>query len=87
MRGELTPCRVCRQEVNCKAPDAKFGFTTNGFGFNFSGVVGQTIVVDGSTNLVDWTPIFTNAASTNAIYFSDPYSTNYSGRFYRARLQ
>ena len=44
-----------------------FGFTTNlanqsGFGFNISGTVGQTIVVDGSTNLVNWTPLYTNPA-------------------------
>jgi len=66
-----------------------FGFTTNqsGFGFNLSGAFGQTIVVDSSTNLLNWTPLYTNTAGTNAAYFIDPNSTNYVGRFYRARLQ
>ena len=63
-----------------------FGFATNQFGFNISGAFGQTIVVDGSTNLVDWTPLFTNTAGNNPFYFFDPASTNLPGRFYRARL-
>ena len=73
------------------ASGTNFGFTTNlanqsGFGFNVSGTVGQTIVVDGSTNLVDWTPLYTNLANGIPAYFFDPASTNYPGRFYRLRL-
>jgi len=66
-----------------------FGFTTNqpGFGFNFSGVAGQTIVIDASTDLTTWTPLFTNSATgTNAVSFSDPVSSNFPARYYRARL-
>ena len=33
--------------------DGSFGFQTNQFGFNVSGAFGQTLVVDGSTNLLD----------------------------------
>jgi hypothetical protein len=71
------------------ASGASFGFTTNGsgFGFNLSGVAGQTIVVEGSTNLVDWTALFTNIAGANLMYFLDPNSTNHPHCFYRARLQ
>ena len=66
--------------------DASFGFLTNYFGFNLSGAVGQTIVVDGSTDLVDWTPLFTNTVGSSPFYFFDPAWTNYPSRFYRARL-
>jgi hypothetical protein len=66
--------------------DASFGFQTNHFGFNVSGAVGQTIVVDGSTDLVGWTPLFTNTVVSSPFYFFDPASTNYPSRFYRARL-
>ena len=66
--------------------DASFGFQTNHFGFNLSGAVGQTIVVDGSTDLVGWTPLFTNIVLSSPFYFFDPASTNYPSRFYRARL-
>ena len=68
------------------ASGASLGFVSNQFGFNFSGAVGQMIVIDGSTNLVDWTPLITNTAGGTPIYFFDPTSTNFSGRFYRARL-
>ena len=65
---------------------AGFGFLTNQFGFNISGAFGQTIVVDGSTDLVNWIPLITNTAGNNPIYFFDPASTNFVWRFYRARL-
>jgi hypothetical protein len=66
---------------------AGFGFAGNGFGFNLAGTNGQTIVVDASTDLVDWIPLFTNyATSTNTFYYSDPGWTNFLSRFYRARL-
>jgi sugar lactone lactonase YvrE len=67
------------------AGGAQFGFLTNRFGFNLSSPTGQTVVVDGSTNLVTWTPLYTNTAGGNPIYFYDPASTNFPRRFYRAR--
>jgi hypothetical protein len=66
--------------------DGSFGFRSNQFGFNLSGVVGQAIVVDGSTDLVGWAPLFTNTVVGNPFYFFDPGWTNYPQRFYRARL-
>ncbi len=68
------------------ASGTNFGFVANQFGFNISGAFGQTIVVDGSTNLVDWMPLFTNTAGNNPFYFFDPSATNLAWRFYRARL-
>jgi hypothetical protein len=70
------------------ASGTNFGFTTNqsGFGFSLNGAFGQTIVVDGSTNLLNWTPLFTNTAGGIPFYFFDPTTTNFPGRFYRARL-
>jgi len=64
---------------------AGFGFLTNRFGFNLSSPTGQTVIVDGSTNLVNWTPLYTNTAGGDPIYFFDPASTNFHRRFYRAR--
>ena len=57
------------------------------FGFSLSGVKGQTMVVEGSTNGLDWTPLYTNSATGIPFYFSDPESTKFPARFYRARLQ
>ena len=68
------------------AGDAWFGFAANQFGFNFSGAFGQTVVVDGSTDLVNWTPIRTNTVGGGAVYFCDPGWTNFGWRFYRVRL-
>ena len=61
--------------------------TGPGANFNFSGLAGQTIVIDASTNLTTWTPLFTNSTTgTNAVPFTDPAATNLPARYYRARL-
>ena len=67
--------------------DGGMGLSTNGFGFDLSAVSGQTVVVEGSTNLVNWTPLRTNVMGDSPVHFSDPTSTNYPGRFYRLRSQ
>ncbi len=67
--------------------DGYFGFLTNQFGFNVAGVAGQTVVIETSTNLVNWRALVTNVLGAGPVYFSDPDSTNVPACFYRARLQ
>jgi uncharacterized delta-60 repeat protein len=63
------------------------GFQAGRFGFNLSGVAGQTAIIEASTNLLNWTALATNAIGAGPLYFSDPASPNFPWRFYRARLQ
>jgi sugar lactone lactonase YvrE len=67
--------------------DSDFGIVSNQFSFDVSGVVGQGIIIDGSSDLANWIPLFTNTASATPLFFSDPAWTNFPARFYRARLQ
>jgi alpha-L-arabinofuranosidase len=69
------------------AADASFGFLAGQFGFDLSAAARQTVVVDGSTDLVNWTPLYTNAPGAGTFYFRDPLSSNLPWRFYRARSQ
>jgi hypothetical protein len=43
------------------------------------------VVVDFSSDLVSWLPIWTNTFMVGALQFSDPDSGVYPKRFYRAR--
>ena len=55
--------------------------------FTLAGASGQTYVVQASTNLVDWVPIYTNVApASGLLQFVDPGTTNYPSRFYRTVL-
>lgn len=63
------------------------GFQAGNFTFQFSGVPGQPIVIDASTNLALWLPLVTNVAGLDTLRFLDPDSTNCPARFYRLRLQ
>ncbi|MCX6895469.1 MAG: leucine-rich repeat domain-containing protein [Verrucomicrobia bacterium] len=67
--------------------DANFGVQTNQFGFNVSWASGQTVVVDGCTDLANpvWTPLQTNTLTGDAFYFSDSQWSNYPARLYRLR--
>ncbi len=66
--------------------DGAMGFV-NHFGFNLRALSHQTVVVEGSTNLLDWTPVATNAVDAIPQFFSDHESKNFGMRFYRLRLQ
>jgi len=64
---------------------ASAGVKPGGFGFTLNGVVNQTIVVEASTNLVNWQSIWTNTLSTGSTNFVDPQWANFPRRFYRLR--
>ena len=65
-----------------------FGFDPDGseFGFNLAGPGGQSMVVEISTDLVSWLPIWTNSLG-GELHFSDPLWTNYPIRLYRLRAR
>lgn len=60
-----------------------FGVKTNRFGFSITGTANITIVVEASTNLVNWSPVSTNTLTSGTSYFSDPQWINYPSRYYR----
>jgi len=43
-----------------------------------------TLVIEVSTNLVGWAPLFTNTTPTNVVFYTDPAASNSPTRFYRA---
>ena len=53
----------------------------------FIGSIGSNYVLQVSSNLVNWTPMFTNPATTNVLNFMDSQSSNYPSRFYRVLQQ
>ena len=55
-------------------------FSTNGLSFAVTGVPGSNYVVQVSTNLINWTPLATNAAP---FQFTDPNAKYFKSRFYR----
>jgi hypothetical protein len=57
------------------------------FNLNLVGELGRAAVIEGSTNLVNWTALATNLLGDSPCCFSDPASTNFPARFYRARWQ
>ena len=68
--------------------DGNFGFTNGGssFGFDVSGSAGQTLMVQGSSDLTNWISLQTNVLSNSVWYFSDSTASNFTARYYRATL-
>ncbi|MGA9451577.1 MAG: hypothetical protein WBW41_09595, partial [Verrucomicrobiia bacterium] len=48
-----------------------------------TGLAGQTYIIESSTNLVNWVPVYTNSGS---FMFTDPDATDFPYRFYQAVL-
>jgi hypothetical protein len=67
--------------------DGSFGVGSNHFGFNVRAGAGQVVVVETSTDLVNWTDLATNTVGAGPFYFRDPAPPNSPCRFYRARAQ
>ncbi|HEY9173240.1 MAG TPA: hypothetical protein VI136_13225 [Verrucomicrobiae bacterium] len=67
--------------------DGKFGVISNAFGFNISGATGRLVVVEGSTNLLEWWPLEMNTLGDQPWYFTDKDGPLRSLRFYRVRQQ
>jgi hypothetical protein len=63
--------------TNVRVQNGQFQLTING-------VPGQTIVLQASTNLIQWTPVRTNVLSTASVTNSD--SVTFPNRYYRAVL-
>jgi hypothetical protein len=65
--------------------DGSFGLRSNQFGFNITGTTNIPIVVEACTNLTSpvWTPLQSLTLTNGSFYFSEPFQTNTSGRFYR----
>ena len=59
------------------------GIQSGNFGFTITGVSNQTVVVEASTNLLNWQVIQTITLSGTSTNFTDPQWTNYPERFYR----
>jgi hypothetical protein len=43
-----------------------------------------TLVIEASTDLAGWAPVFINTTPTNVLFYTDPEASNYLRRFYRA---
>ncbi len=67
--------------------DGVLGFTNRQFGFHVQALPNQVVVVEGSSDFVNWSALETNTHGAAPVFFRDPASTNLPLRFYRARLQ
>ena len=60
-------------------------FNNEQFQFSLTGLTGQgEVIIDGSTNLVQWIPIFTNPSAFGTATIIDSNAGNFPWRFYRA---
>jgi hypothetical protein len=60
------------------------GFSANGaFQLGISGLAGGSYILQGTTNLINWTSLTTNQPSNNVFNLSDTNAGNFPYRFYR----
>ncbi len=59
-------------------------YTNGQFTLQFQGVDGQNYIIQMSTNLTDWTPVFTNQPTSGLFIYTDTNASD-PARFYRAK--
>jgi uncharacterized delta-60 repeat protein len=76
--------QVARLLTNYGPPQIEdLGVQNGQMSFVLTGMPGQTLVVQGSTNLLNWTSLSTNFLGNGPPAFSDPQSSLFNHRFYR----
>jgi hypothetical protein len=79
--GGLPTVMLCAPQIGPGSAGMKLG----GFGFTLTSLTNQTIVVEASTNLLNWQTIWTNTMPGASVEFVDPEWLQQPRRFYRAR--
>jgi hypothetical protein len=64
-----------------------FNVVSNQAGFNITGQSNQVVILETSSDLVNWSPFATNILNGHPFPFSDPTPTSLPQRFYRAQAQ
>jgi uncharacterized delta-60 repeat protein len=67
-------------------PTLSQNFSTNGFGFKYTGRAGSKVVLQSSSNMLNWVGIKTNRLASAPLFIRDTDSTNAALRFYRLIL-
>jgi len=63
------------------------GLTPGGFKIQLSGPSGSNYVIQASSDLKNWTPIFTNTAPSGSLSYTDAVANSLSFQYYRAKIQ
>ena len=63
------------------------GMITSGFKLNLSVPTGSNYVIQASTDMVNWTSIYTNVAASSSVSYTDAAALSLPNRYYRAKLQ
>lgn len=68
--------------------NSDFGFTNHSpqFGFDIVAEPNLTLIVQASTNMLNWVPLQTNVLSGPIWYYNDPNASSFRRRFYRALM-
>ncbi len=79
--GVVFGLKVLPQILN----SSRFGIQSNAFGFDFTGISNQTVIVEAATNLSQpvWQPLQTNTLIGAPQFFSDPQFNQRPKSFYR----
>jgi sugar lactone lactonase YvrE len=66
------------------ASGSSFGFNGGQFGFDVTGPPGQSIVIESSIDLLEWSPVWSNSFA-GTVHFRELQTAASSSRFFRAR--
>ena len=61
--------------------------SSNGFNVQFSGPTGSNLVIEASSDMINWSPVYTNILTGGSLSYIDAAAKSVSRRYYRAKLK
>jgi hypothetical protein len=86
--SSIVTLSVLGAPVSFTTPPGGLQISNGQFVLQLSGLTGQgSVIIQSSTNLIDWTPIYTNPPGFGQLQFTDTNASNNTTGFYRAVTQ
>jgi uncharacterized repeat protein (TIGR03803 family) len=83
--SEVVTLSITNVPVSFLSGPSAFQYSGGQFSVELTNLTGQgDIVIEASTNLTQWSPIYTNPSAFGAAQFIDSAASNFPARFYRA---
>jgi hypothetical protein len=83
----LLPSNPDPQSNTVSFVSTETGMVAGGFKLQLSGPVGSNVVIEATSDLKNWTPVYTNQVTTGSITYTDAVAKTASSRYYRAKIQ
>ena len=80
-------CFIGRDPIRPTLSGVTTGLSAAGFAFSLQGEPDVSYTIEASSDLVNWTPLYSTQSPNSSFDFVDPEAKHFAHRYYRAKAQ